>query len=56
MSKRTSSRSAEGIPVIVPFAFANVLAQEYGASSLGHPAYERYRYHTDLQEQAPSHA
>jgi hypothetical protein len=40
----------EGVPAKVPFAYANVLAEEYGASSLTNTIYKQHRYDVDLQE------
>lgn len=40
----------EGVPAKVPFAYANVLTEEYGASSLTDTIYKKHRYDVDLQE------
>jgi hypothetical protein len=45
--------SFEGMPARVPFAHANVLVKEYGASSLVDTVYKQHRYDMDLQEWMP---
>ena len=43
----------EGAPARVPFAYANVLTEEYGASSLTDTIYKQHRYDADSQEWVP---
>lgn len=43
----------EGTPVNVPFAYANVLAEEYGEKSLSDPVHENHRFDAALQEWLP---
>lgn len=43
----------EGMPARVPFAYANVLGEEYGVSSLSKNVYKHHRFDTDLQEWLP---
>jgi hypothetical protein len=43
----------EGMPAKVPFAYANVLAEEYGAPSMSDTVYEKYHFDVDLQEWLP---
>lgn len=43
----------EGMPAKVPFAYANVLGEEYGVSSLSKNIYKHHRFDTDLQEWLP---
>lgn len=43
----------EGMPAKVPFAYANVLVEEYGASSLSDTAYKHHQFDIDLQEWLP---
>lgn len=40
----------EGVPAKVPFAYANVLTEEYGASSLSDTTYKSYVFDPDLRE------
>ncbi|TLD11752.1 putative mannosylphosphorylation protein [Venturia nashicola] len=40
----------EGVPARVPFAYANVLTEEYGASSLSETKYKHHVFDRDLQE------
>lgn len=43
----------ENVPAKVPFAYADVLTQEYGASSLQNTIYMGHRFDTNLQEWLP---
>jgi hypothetical protein len=43
----------EGMPAKVPFAYANVLAEEYGAPSMSNTVYQKYHFDVDLQEWLP---
>ncbi|KAI7721022.1 hypothetical protein KC353_g1706 [Hortaea werneckii] len=43
----------EGMPASVPFAFANVLVEEYGAMSLSNPIHADHRFDASLQEWLP---
>jgi hypothetical protein len=41
------------MPAKVPFAYANVLAEEYGAPSMSNTVYQKYHFDVDLQEWLP---
>jgi hypothetical protein len=43
----------EGMPASVPFAYANVIVEEYGISSLRNTVYEHHHFDVDLQEWIP---
>jgi hypothetical protein len=43
----------EGMPAKVPFAYANVLVEEYGAPSLSNTVYKQHQFDVDLQEWMP---
>ncbi|KAM0714532.1 hypothetical protein Q7P37_009828 [Cladosporium fusiforme] len=43
----------EGMPASIPFAFANVLVEEYGAMSLSNPMHANHRFDASLQEWLP---
>jgi hypothetical protein len=43
----------ESMPARVPFAYANVLVEEYGISSLRNTVYEHHHFDVDLQEWIP---
>lgn len=44
----------EGVPARVPFAYANVLTEEYGASSLSETKYKHHVFDRELQEWLPA--